>query len=120
LVIVPTRELAIQIDQQIQGFSYFTNISSVAVYGGGDGDDWDEQKKALTGGVDIVVATPGKFIAHLNMGYMNLNTVKHVVLDEADRMLDIGFHDDILRIFSYLPKEGRQTLMFSATMPPKI
>ncbi|MEZ4721697.1 MAG: DEAD/DEAH box helicase [Flavobacteriales bacterium] len=119
IIIAPTRELVIQIDQQIQGFSYFTSISSVAVYGGGDGDDWDEQKKALTGGVDIVVTTPGKFIAHLNMGYMKLDTVKHVILDEADRMLDIGFHDDIMRIFSYLPKE-RQTLMFSATMPQKI
>src|SRR5690606_24422345 len=89
------------------------------IYGGGDGDDWDEQKKAIQSGVDIIVATPGKFIAHLNMGYMNLSTVKHVILDEADRMLDIGFYDDILRIFSYLPKH-RQTLMFSATMPKKI
>lgn len=119
VVIVPTRELAIQIDQQIQGFSYFTSIASIAIYGGGDGDDWDEQKKAIQSGVDIIVATPGKFIAHLNMGYMNLSTVKHVILDEADRMLDIGFYDDILRIFSYLPKQ-RQTLMFSATMPKKI
>jgi ATP-dependent RNA helicase RhlE len=119
VVICPTRELAIQIDQQINGFTYFTSISSIAIYGGGDGDSWDEQKKALTSGVDIVVTTPGKFIAHLNMGYMNLTTLKHVILDEADRMLDIGFHDDILRIFSYFPKQ-RQTLMFSATMPRKI
>lgn len=119
VVICPTRELAIQIDQQINGFCYFTSISSIAIYGGGDGDSWDEQKKALTSGVDIVVTTPGKFIAHLNMGYMNLKELKHVILDEADRMLDIGFHDDILRIFSYFPKE-RQTLLFSATMPPKI
>ena len=119
VVIVPTRELAIQIDQQIQGFTYFSNLESIAVYGGGDGDDWDEQRKALSTGADIVVTTPGKFIAHLNMGYMNLDTVEHVILDEADRMLDIGFYDDILRIFSYLPKK-RQTLLFSATMPEKI
>ena len=119
VVIVPTRELAIQIDQQIQGFSYFTDIASIAIYGGGDGDNWEEQKKAITNGVDIIVATPGKFIAHLNMGYMDLTKVGHVILDEADRMLDIGFHDDILRIFSYMPKQ-RQTLMFSATMPSKI
>ena len=119
VVICPTRELAIQIDQQINGFTYFTSISSIAIYGGGDGDSWDEQKKALTSGVDIVVATPGKFIAHLNMGYMDLSKLKHVILDEADRMLDIGFNDDILRIFSYFPKM-RQTLMFSATMPKKI
>lgn len=119
VIIVPTRELAIQIDQQIQGFTYFSSIESMAVYGGGDGDDWDEQKRAILKGVDIIVATPGKFIAHLNMGYMDLTAVEHVILDEADRMLDIGFHDDILRIFSYMPKV-RQTLMFSATMPPKI
>ncbi len=119
VVIVPTRELAIQIDQQIQGFTYFSNLESIAVYGGGDGDDWDEQRKALDRGADIVVATPGKFIAHLNMGYMKLEAVRHVILDEADRMLDIGFYDDILRIFSYLPKK-RQTLLFSATMPKKI
>ncbi|HAW21324.1 MAG TPA: ATP-dependent RNA helicase [Flavobacteriales bacterium] len=119
IVICPTRELAIQIDQAINGFTYFTSISSIAIYGGGDGDDWEDQKKALTSGVDIVVATPGKFIAHLNMGYMDLTKIEHVILDEADRMLDIGFHDDILRIFSYFPKK-RQTLMFSATMPRKI
>lgn len=119
LVIVPTRELALQIDQQIHGFTYFSSIQSVAIYGGGDGDDWESQKKALTSGVDIVVTTPGKFIAHLNMGYMDLSKIKHVILDEADRMLDIGFFDDIIRIFSYLPKV-RQTLMFSATMPKKI
>jgi len=119
VVIVPTRELAIQIDQAINGFTYFTSISSIAIYGGGDGDSWDDQKRALTSGVDIIVATPGKFIAHLNMGYMDLKTLKYVILDEADRMLDIGFYDDILRIFSYFPKE-RQTLMFSATMPKKI
>lgn len=119
VVIVPTRELAIQIDQQIQGFSYFTPVASKAIFGGGGGDDWDEEKKAIQQGVDIIVATPGKFIAHLNMGYMDLSQVGHVILDEADRMLDIGFYEDIIRIFKHMP-EKRQTLMFSATMPKKI
>ncbi len=119
LIIVPTRELAIQIDQQIQGLAYPLNITSIPIYGGGDGDDWGQQKIALTKGADIIVATPGKLIAHLNMGYVKFDKVEHLILDEADRMLDIGFHDDILKILSYLPKE-RQNLMFSATMPPKI
>lgn len=119
LVLVPTRELAIQIDQQIHGFAYFTNTHSVAVYGGGDGGDYDAQKKAMQQGADIVVATPGRIIAHLEMNNVDFSTIEHVVLDEADRMLDIGFYDDILRIFSFMPKK-RQTLMFSATMPPKI
>ncbi|NCG30148.1 MAG: DEAD/DEAH box helicase, partial [Bacteroidetes bacterium] len=119
VVICPTRELAIQIDQQIQGFTYFSSIESIAIYGGGDGDDWSEQKKAILKGVDIIVATPGKFISHLNMGYMDLDKVEHVILDEADRMLDIGFHEDIMKIVGHMPKK-RQTLMFSATMPPKI
>lgn len=119
IIIVPTRELAIQIDQQIQGFSYFIPTNSIAIYGGGDGDDWGQQKTALTKGADIVVATPGKLISHLNMGYVKFDTIKFLVLDEADRMLDIGFYDDIVKIISYLPKE-RQTLMFSATMAPKI
>ena len=119
LIIVPTRELAIQIEQQIQGFSYFSEIQSISVYGGGDGSDWDTQKKALTSGADIIVATPGKLISHLNMGYVKFDRIKYLILDEADRMLDIGFHDDILKIITYLPK-NRQTLMFSATMPDKI
>jgi superfamily II DNA/RNA helicase len=119
VVICPTRELAIQIDQQIQGFTYFTSIESIAIYGGGDGEDWVEEKNAIQKGVDIIVATPGKFIAHLNMGYMDLSSVKYAILDEADRMLDIGFHDDIIKIFKHFA-EQRQTLMFSATMPPKI
>jgi len=119
LVIVPTRELAIQIDQQIQGFSYFTNTQSIAVYGGGSGEDWIQQKKALNSGADIVVATPGKLISHLNMGYVKFDEVKYLILDEADRMLDMGFYDDIQKIITYLPKQ-RQTLMFSATMPPNI
>jgi superfamily II DNA/RNA helicase len=119
LVIVPTRELAIQINQQIQGFSYFLNINSVTVYGGREGSDWDSEARALTSGTNIVVATPGKLISHLNLGYVKFDKIRHLILDEADRMLDIGFYDDILRILSYVPEE-RQTLMFSATMPPKI
>lgn len=119
LIIVPTRELAIQINQQIQGFSYFMNINSITVYGGRDGSDWDAESKALTKGTNIIVATPGKLISHLNLGYVNFDKIKHLVLDEADRMLDIGFYDDIMRILSYVP-ENRQTLMFSATMPQKI
>lgn len=119
LIIVPTRELALQIDQQIHGFAYFMDISSISIYGGGGNADWDTEKKSLTGGADIIVATPGKLIAHLNMGYVKFDTVEHLVLDEADRMLDIGFYDDIMKIVSFLPKK-RQTLMFSATMPPKI
>lgn len=119
LIIVPTRELAVQIDQQIQGFAYFTQIDSVPIYGGGDGLGWEQQKKALTTGTDIIVATPGKLISHLNMGYVKFDKVRHLILDEADRMLDMGFHEDIEKIVTYLPKK-RQTLMFSATMPPKI
>ncbi|VAW20832.1 DEAD-box ATP-dependent RNA helicase DeaD (= CshA) [hydrothermal vent metagenome] len=119
LIIVPTRELAIQIDQHIQGLAYPLNITSIPIYGGGDGDDWGQQKIALTQGADIIVATPGKLISHLNMGYVKFDKIEHLILDEADRMLDIGFHDDILKIISFLPKK-RQNLMFSATMPQKI
>lgn len=119
LIICPTRELAIQIDQQIEGIAYGTGISSIPIYGGGDGDDWVRQKKAMVDGINIIVATPGKLISHLNMGYVKFDQLSHLILDEADRMLDIGFHDDILKIISYLPSK-RQNLMFSATMPPKI
>ena len=119
LVIVPTRELAIQIAQYVEGLSYFTSISSIAVYGGGDGNAFVQEKKALSAGADIVVCTPGKFIAHLNMGYVKLKALRYLILDEADRMLDMGFYDDIMRIISSLPIK-RQTLLFSATMPPKI
>jgi superfamily II DNA/RNA helicase len=119
LILVPTRELAIQIDQQIQGLAYTLNITSLAVYGGGDGSGWDQEKSALSRGADIIVATPGRLISHLNQGYVKFNLIEVLVLDEADRMLDIGFYDDIMHIISYLPKK-RQTLMFSATMPPKI
>ena len=119
LVLVPTRELAIQIDQQIQGLAYTLNITSLAVYGGGDGTGWDQEKVALSKGADIIVATPGRLISHLNQGYVKFNQIEVLVLDEADRMLDVGFYDDIMRIISYLPKI-RQTLMFSATIPFKI
>jgi superfamily II DNA/RNA helicase len=119
LIIVPTRELAIQIDEQIRGLAYFSNISSMAIYGGGDGPGWDQEKKALLDGTNIIIATPGKLLSHLKLGYVDFGNIRHLILDEADRMLDIGFHDDILRIISYLPK-NRQTLMFSATMPGKI
>jgi len=119
LIIVPTRELAIQIDQQVQGFSYFIPVNSIAVYGGGDGGDWVRERNALDNNVEIVVATPGKLISHLSTGNFNFSQLQHLVLDEADRMLDMGFFDDIQRIVSYLPK-NRQTLMFSATMPSNI
>lgn len=119
LVVVPTRELAIQIDQQMDGFSYTTNVSSMALYGGTGGEEWTQTKQNLEKGVDVLIATPGKLISHLQMGHADLSGLTHLVLDEADRMLDIGFHDDIIRIISFLPKE-RQNLMFSATMPPKI
>ncbi len=119
LIIVPTRELALQIDQQIQGFAYFLPVTSAVVYGGGDKHDWTQQKKALTEGADIVVATPGKLLAHMNMGYVKFKGIKHFILDEADRMLDMGFMDDIKRIEQALPRQ-RQTLLFSATMPQDI
>jgi superfamily II DNA/RNA helicase len=119
IIIVPTRELAIQIDQQIEGLSYFTEATSIAIYGGGDGKSFDAEKKALTTGADIVICTPGRFISHLNMGYFDTSGVKHFILDEADRMLDMGFNEDITRIANKLPKD-RQNLLFSATMPPKI
>jgi len=119
LIIVPTRELAIQLEQQIQGLSYFVSVNSTAVYGGGDGLGWDAEKKALTGDTDIIVATPGKMIAHINMGYVNFDNLEHFIMDEADKMLDMGFMPDIQRIIKKLPQK-RQTLMFSATMPPNI
>ncbi len=119
LIIVPTRELAVQIDNQIQGLGYFVGVSSIAIYGGGDGSSWDNQKKALVKGADIIVATPGRLIAHINQEYVKLDKVKHFILDEADRMLDMGFYDDIKLIMKHLPAE-RQNLMFSATMPPNI
>ena len=119
MIIVPTRELANQIAQTLEGISYFTPVSSIAVYGGGSGDLFAVEKKALSKGVDIVICTPGRMIAHLNMGYVKLDGLRYLILDEADRMLDMGFFDDIMKIISYMPKE-RQNLMFSATMPPAI
>lgn len=119
LIIVPTRELAIQIEQQIQGLAYFVSVGSKAIYGGGGGKEWVLEKDALKNGVDIIVATPGKLISHLKMGHVNFKHVKHLILDEADRMLDMGFIDDLNKIISFLPKE-HQTLLFSATMPKSI
>ena len=119
LVVVPTRELAIQIGQHLEGLSYFTNISSISVFGGNDGGNFATEKQALRMGADIVVCTPGRMIAHLNMGYVALKQLQFLVLDEADRMLDMGFNDDIMKILSFVPA-NRQTLLFSATMPEKI
>lgn len=119
VVIVPTRELAVQIAQTMEGLSYFTDVSSIAVYGGSDGTSFTTEKKALSSGVDMVICTPGRMIAHLNMGYVRMEAVKYLILDEADRMLDMGFHDDIMKIISFLPKQ-RQNLLFSATMPMKM
>ncbi|WP_114778810.1 DEAD/DEAH box helicase [Botryobacter ruber] len=119
LILVPTRELAKQIDEQVEGLGYFAPVSSIAIYGGSKGGDWDQQKRALTGGADIIIATPGRLIAHMAMGYVKLDQLLHLVLDEADKMLDMGFMDDILKIVRQLPQH-RQTLLFSATMPRKI
>ena len=119
LIIVPTRELAQQIDQQFQGFSYYAPLSTTVVYGGGDGKGWDIQKNGMLNGADVVIATPGRMIAHLQNSGVDLSHVEYLILDEADRMLDMGFSDDIMKIISYMPAE-RQTIMFSATLPPKI
>lgn len=119
MIIVPTRELAVQIAQTMEGLSYFTSVSSIAVYGGGDGGSFTTEKKALSTGVDVVICTPGRMIAHLNMGYVKMQALRYLILDEADRMLDMGFHDDIMKIISFLPKK-RQNLLFSATMPMKM
>jgi len=119
LILAPTRELAQQIDQQVEGLAYFTGISSIAVFGGGDGIAYEQQRRGIQNNVNIIIATPGRLIAHLTSGVLKLNHLTHLVLDEADRMLDMGFSDDIMRIISYLPKQ-RQTLLFSATMPGRI
>ena len=119
LILAPTRELAQQIDQQVEGLAYFAGISSIAVYGGGDGIVYEQQRRAMIDGVDIIIATPGRLIAQLASGVIKLEHVQYLILDEADRMLDMGFYDDLLRIISHIP-EKRQTLLFSATMPPKI
>lgn len=119
LILEPTRELVVQVDQQLEGFSYFTGVSAIPVYGGRDGQSMEQERKALKQGASIIVASPGRLIAHLNMGYVNLKHLKHLVLDEADRMLDMGFAPDIMSIVNQLPRE-RQTLLFSATMPSQI
>lgn len=119
LIMAPTRELAQQIDQAMEGFSYFLNVSSVAVYGGNDGVRFEQERRGLKLGADVIIATPGRLISHLAMGGIDLSRTSFFVLDEADRMLDMGFSDDILQIEKALPKE-RQTILFSATMPEKI
>jgi superfamily II DNA/RNA helicase len=120
IIMAPTRELAQQIDQAMQGFGYFlNNIGSVAVYGGNDGNRYDQELKSLRMGADVIIATPGRLISHLNMGNLDTSKISFFVLDEADRMLDMGFSEDILKIAKRLPT-NRQTVMFSATMPKKI
>ena len=119
IIMSPTRELAQQIDQQMEGFSYYLPVSSVAVYGGNDASAWDTQIKGLQRGADVVIATPGRLISHLNLSEIDLSHVRYFILDEADRMLDMGFFDDIMSIVNRLPTD-RQTIMFSATMPAKI
>ncbi|MBE6332859.1 MAG: DEAD/DEAH box helicase [Bacteroidales bacterium] len=118
VIMAPTRELAQQIDQQMQGFSYYVDASSVAVYGGGEGRDFAEQQRGLQKGADVVIATPGRLLAHINLGYVDLSQVSFFVLDEADRMLDMGFYDDIMAIAKLLPPDC-QKILYSATMPPK-
>ena len=119
LIITPTRELAMQIEGQVTGLSYYSGISAISVYGGRDGHALDQERKAMKGGVDIIVATPGRLKTHLQMGHLDLSKLRCLILDEADRMLDMGFIDDIMQIVKKLPK-SRQTLLFSATFPPKI
>lgn len=119
LVIAPTRELARQIDQALQGFAYYTNVNAVAVYGGNDGVRYEQERRSLQAGADIVLATPGRLITHLQLGTLDLSRTTHLILDEADRMLDMGFAEDILSIVKQMP-DNRQTILFSATMPPKI
>ncbi len=116
LVVVPTRELAMQIDQAVEVYSYFTGISCIAVYGGSGGSEFSQERQALTKGAEIIIATPGRLIAHLNMGYVNFSKLRFLVLDEADRMLDMGFMPDLNKIINTLNPE-RQNLLFSATMP---
>ncbi|MEG2340142.1 MAG: DEAD/DEAH box helicase [Odoribacter sp.] len=119
VIMVPTRELAQQIDMQFEGFSYYMPISTCVVYGGGDGSGWDQQKRGLLMGADVVIATPGRLLSHIANSGINLSKVGYFILDEADRMLDMGFFDDIMNIVKQMPQE-RQTIMFSATLPPKI
>ncbi len=119
LIMAPTRELAQQIDQQMDGFSYFLPFSSVPVYGGNDGSRFGQEKTGLTQGADVVIATPGRLISHLNLGYVDFSEISYFILDEADRMLDMGFYEDIMQIVKFLPKHC-QSILFSATMPNNI
>ncbi len=120
VIMSPTRELAQQIDQAMQGFSYYLDdISSVAVYGGNDGIRYEQELRGMKQGADIIIATPGRLISHLSLGNIDLSEVSFFVLDEADRMLDMGFYEDIMQITKFLPQK-RQTILFSATMPGKI
>ncbi len=119
LIMLPTRELAQQVDQQVEAFSYFTSVSSVAVYGGNDGIRYEQEKRGLAMGTEVVIATPGRFLSHVSLGNVDLSKVSFFVLDEADRMLDMGFYDDIMQIVKQLPTQ-RQTILFSATMPNEI
>ena len=119
VIMAPTRELAQQIDRQLEGFTYFMNVSSVAVYGGNDGQRYEQELRGMAKGADIIVATPGRLISHINLGNIDLSKVSFFILDEADRMLDMGFCNDIMTIAKQLPKE-RQTMLFSATMPEEI
>lgn len=119
LIMCPTRELAQQIDQQVEAFSYYMPVSGVAVYGGNDGIRYEQEKNGLRLGADIVTATPGRLISHIATGNVDLSQLSFFILDEADRMLDMGFYDDIMKIVSHMP-EDRQTILFSATMPQNI
>lgn len=119
LIIVPTRELATQIDQAIAAYGYFTDISSMPIYGGGDGKIFNQERHAIESGIDIIVATPGRLNMHINLGYVDFSSLKFIILDEADRMLDMGFLPDIQRVLKVLPRE-KQSLLFSATMPDNI
>ena len=119
VIMAPTRELAQQIDRQLEGFTYFMQVSSVAVYGGNDGQRYEQELRGMAKGADIIVATPGRLISHINLGNIDLSKVSFFILDEADRMLDMGFYNDIMTIAKQLPKE-RQTMLFSATMPEEI
>ena len=119
IIMAPTRELAQQIDQQMEGFGFYVPFSSVTVYGGKDNGAWGTQVTGLQKGADIVIATPGRLLSQMNIYDIDFSGVKYFILDEADRMLDMGFYDDIMTIVRKLPKE-RQTIMFSATMPENI
>ncbi|MBQ8337502.1 MAG: DEAD/DEAH box helicase [Bacteroidaceae bacterium] len=119
VIMAPTRELAQQIDRQLEGFTYFMPVSGVAVYGGNDGQRYEQELRGMAKGADIIVATPGRLISHINLGNIDLSKVSFFILDEADRMLDMGFYNDIMTIAKQLPKK-RQTMLFSATMPEEI